>query len=111
MIKVKISKKNNKIYAFDISGHAEYDEYGKDIVCSAISVLVINTVNSIQKFTDATLVIDEYNKKTGNIKFKLDIEKGIYSSEVEVLLKSLELGLNSIKEQYGNQYIDIEEVQ
>ena len=35
-----------------MSGHAGYDDIGKDIVCAAVSVLVINTLNSIERFTD-----------------------------------------------------------
>ena len=32
---------------FLCSGHAGYDDYGKDIVCASVSVLVINTINSL----------------------------------------------------------------
>ena len=37
---------------FDVSGHAGYSEAGSDIVCAAVSALVINAVNSIEKFTE-----------------------------------------------------------
>ena len=30
-----------------IKGHALYDDYGKDIVCSAVSSIVITTINGI----------------------------------------------------------------
>jgi len=30
-----------------IKGHALYDDYGKDIVCSAVSSIIITTVNGI----------------------------------------------------------------
>ncbi|MGE5456678.1 MAG: ribosomal-processing cysteine protease Prp [Ignavibacteriales bacterium] len=49
MIKVKINKDNDKIIAIDITGHSNYDEYGKDIVCAAVSSIVITTVNAIMK--------------------------------------------------------------
>ena len=42
MISVKILK--NKI---EIKGHALYDDYGKDIVCSAVSSIVTTTINGI----------------------------------------------------------------
>ena len=35
MIKVNIIKKNNDIEKIIMTGHAEYADYGKDIVCSA----------------------------------------------------------------------------
>ena len=42
MISVKVSDKK-----ISILGHAMFDEYGKDIVCSACSSIVTTTVNGI----------------------------------------------------------------
>ncbi len=41
---IKVVKKGNHI---DIKGHALFDKYGKDIVCAAVSSIVITTVNGI----------------------------------------------------------------
>ena len=52
MINVSIYKNaDNLITGFKLSGHAQYSEYGTDIVCAAVSALVINTINSIEQFT------------------------------------------------------------
>ena len=40
MIKVLVAKKDNVINEITLNGHACYDEYGKDIVCAAVSTLV-----------------------------------------------------------------------
>ncbi len=47
MITVKVIKENSKYKKISILGHALYDDYGKDIVCSACSSIVITTVNGI----------------------------------------------------------------
>lgn len=47
MIKVSIVKENSKYKKISILGHAMYDDYGKDIVCSAASSIVTTTVNGI----------------------------------------------------------------
>ena len=47
MIKVNIIKEKSKYKKITILGHAMYDDYGKDIVCSACSSIVITTVNGI----------------------------------------------------------------
>lgn len=47
MIKVSVTKKNQQIQEVSIQGHAMYDDFGKDIVCAAISSCVITTVNGI----------------------------------------------------------------
>ena len=70
MIKVTVYKTVNHDYAgLDVLGHAGYSEAGSDVVCAAVSVLVINTLNSIERFTSdkISLVSDE---ETGMIEFR-----------------------------------------
>ncbi|MDO5393677.1 MAG: ribosomal-processing cysteine protease Prp [Mycoplasmatota bacterium] len=47
MIKVKVETKNSHYIKISILGHAMYDDYGKDIVCSAASSIAITTINGI----------------------------------------------------------------
>lgn len=47
MIKVEVVKENNLYKKVSIIGHAMYDDYGKDIVCSAVSSIVTTTINGI----------------------------------------------------------------
>ena len=47
MIKVKVLKENDFYKEIIITGHANYDSYGKDIVCSSVSSIVVTTVNAI----------------------------------------------------------------
>ncbi len=72
MIKVKYN--NNKIV---ISGHANYAETGKDIVCASVSSVIYTTVNGIKninensiKFTDTNdvMTIDVISKDSVTIK-------------------------------------------
>lgn len=55
MIKVKVDYNNNYIKEIKITGHAGYDEYGKDIVCASVSSIVITSVNLILKMDDKAL--------------------------------------------------------
>ena len=60
MIKVVVEK--NEI---EVSGHANYDEYGKDIVCAAASATMLCTANAIISLDDKAIeVIQEKNKQT-----------------------------------------------
>lgn len=47
MINVSITKDNVKYKRIVVSGHALYDDYGKDIVCSAVSSITTTTINGI----------------------------------------------------------------
>ncbi len=73
-------------------GHAGFAQFGKDIVCAAVSALVINTVNSIDEFTNDDFK-GESNEKDGYILFVLTEP---CSSESKLLMKSLELGIKDI---------------
>ena len=47
MIKVNVKKEKDFYQKITIVGHALYDDYGKDIVCSACSSIVTTTVNGV----------------------------------------------------------------
>lgn len=50
MIRVRIKrKKNGNISSFQMSGHAEFAEYGQDIVCAGASAVSFGTVNAIMQ--------------------------------------------------------------
>ena len=66
MIKVKLVKDNNKIKRVIITGHANYDDFGKDIVCASVSATVITSVNASLSIDSDSLI---YNEDSG-----LDIE-------------------------------------
>ena len=102
MIKAIFYSKDNKIFGFKISGHAEYGCCGKDVVCAGVPALVINTVNSIEEFTEDSVVTEE--SKDGLVRFKII---GNVSPQSKLLLKSLRLGLCSIYEEYGDKYIQV----
>lgn len=55
MMTVNIEKESSKYKKIKILGHAMYDDYGKDIVCSAASSIVITTVNGILTLNKGSL--------------------------------------------------------
>lgn len=63
MIKVKV--KPNSV---SIVGHADYDDYGKDIVCSSVSSIVTTTVNAILIFDKKTI---DYKVSEGSVKIDI----------------------------------------
>lgn len=94
------------ITGFRLSGHALYSEYGKDIVCAAVSALVINTINSIEKFTSDKFSLKE-DEDEGFIEFHMALP---VSSSSNLLLSSLALGLEQIAREYPDKYIKISRV-
>ena len=77
MIKVKLTKNNNYYKRIIITGHANYDDFGKDIVCASASAIVITSIN-------ACLRINKESIKYKEEKDKLTID--IISKDKDVLL-------------------------
>lgn len=103
MITVTITKHNDLITGFELSGHAGWAEEGSDIVCAAVSALAINTVNSIEKFTEDAYVCEEPDEENGFLSFSIENP----SENASLILNSLELGLQSVAESYGKEFLEI----
>lgn len=107
MIKISLHYNNQgDLWRFVLDGHAGYADHGQDIVCAAVSMIVINTINSIDSFTEEPSLLSQ-DEEEGYIDCTFrDIKVNKGSQEAILLLKSMVLGLRSIKEQYG-EYIQI----
>jgi len=103
MTKISIVKSNGKYKGFECHGHAGYAEEGEDIICAAISMLTINTINSIETLTDDEIEVsaDEMN---GDMSCYFVNSPSEFS---DILMKSLELGLTSVASQYGEQFVTV----
>ena len=83
MIKVLRSKKN-----ISITGHAMYDDLGKDIVCSAVSSVVITSLNGILSINPSAIIYN--NSKDGleiEIKSFDDITLKLIDNMMELIIK------------------------
>ena len=58
MIKIKVTKNN-----ISILGHANYDDYGKDIVCAAVSSITLCSVEAIASFDNEAIDIKQTKDK------------------------------------------------
>ena len=59
MLKIIIKKQDNKYKKINLLGHTEYGDYGKDIVCSSASWIMITTVNAIMMFDKSYITYEE----------------------------------------------------
>ena len=56
---IKVIVENNKI---EISGHANFDDYGKDIVCASVSSIVITTINACIEIDEDSIYYEDNEK-------------------------------------------------
>ena len=104
MIHVTIfQNKYKECVGFQTEGHAEYANPGQDIVCAAASILVINTINAIEAFTedDASLISED---EMGMISYHLNHP----SKDAQLLLNTMILGLEQmVDDDNYAEYIDL----
>ena len=80
-------------YGFMISGHADYDEYGYDIVCAGISSLTQSIAIALNKYSKAEV---KYTKSG------LVVDIGKKDEISKILLDTLRMGLLEIEKEYPN---------
>jgi len=86
MIRVKVKRDQEQIKEITITGHANYDEYGRDIVCSSVSSIVITTVNGISKLNPKYLeIVEEKNKMIIQIKEEDEIGMELIQNMISLL--------------------------
>ena len=100
MIKAHFKRENNNIVKIEISGHAMYDEYKKDIVCAGVSSSLITSVNAILSFDKDAIKFTEGNN------FSLENLKK--DNITNTLLENLYRTLKEIEKNYKNN-IEIKE--
>ncbi|MCD7765962.1 MAG: ribosomal-processing cysteine protease Prp [Lachnospiraceae bacterium] len=103
MITITVWKADSQYRGFSFDGHADYASCGEDIVCAAVSVLALNTANSIEALTDQ--IFEQEIASDGGY-LKMIFPEGA-NEKTSLLMDSLVLGLKSIQEEYGYDYVNL----
>ncbi|MHA0857075.1 ribosomal-processing cysteine protease Prp [Paenibacillus sp. CMAA1364] len=108
MIIVRIFRNHSGLIdRFKVVGHADYANVGEDIVCAGVSAVTVGTVNSIEALTGIVLDCEMHNGFLSGI---LPVHQDrSTNSNMQLLMESMIVMLNSIADSYG-EYIQIEEV-
>ena len=89
--------KKGRIYGYTVIDHGATD------LCAAVSLLALNTANSIEALTDEPFNC-EYDPEGGFLQVELpEVKKGHESPEANLLLEAMALGLYSVKENYSSE--------
>ncbi len=103
---------NGHIIEYEVSGHSGFDDYGRDILCAAISVLSQTTILALEKVcnisqNDMKFCVDE---KTGYLKVSLSetLTKNQRES-ANIVLETMIVGMEDLASQYPKHMNLIEE--
>ena len=98
MIYVEFYKnKKGFLKGFSFKGHAEFEEYGKDIVCAAVSCAVRFCCNGLTEIAKKKVLIKE---EEGKISLKVSNEE-VEGEIVQIFLKALKLEIELIEKNYS----------
>ncbi len=104
MVRIALTREGNYYKSMEMSGHANFDEYGRDIVCAAASVLGFTFVNYITEVLsiraqDYKLEVEE-NEESSYLYMELlnDYKK----DDIQNGFKFFEIGIIGLIESYKN---------
>ncbi|MDQ7983185.1 MAG: ribosomal-processing cysteine protease Prp [Spiroplasma sp.] len=99
MVKVNLYYQQDKIVKLEVSGHANFDQVGKDIVCAGISAVIFGTLNALDNLIskNEVKIIEAKNKIT------IDILK--VTDDNQMILQTMFWQLKTISSQYTKNII------
>ena len=107
MTRCEFFTENDRINGFSISGHSDFDEPGKDIVCAAISAVVTMAEATINDVCGAKAKI---RVKEADARITLTLPASCDEEEsVQAVLAGMLLTLCSLRDDYPD-YIEVLEV-
>lgn len=108
MIRIEIKREpDNRITAIRASGHAEYAEYGYDIVCAAVTAVITTAMAALE---DLLQIKHRRILQDGDVGFILDDQVKLSpeaSQRCKLVLDTCELGLRQIEYSYGNEFLEL----
>lgn len=96
MIKIIFYVQGSNYVGLDCTGHADYAEYGSDIVCASISTLAGSLALGLKKVLNLKI---DYKVNEKNAKLELRLPKGISDEDMkkaQVLFKTTYLSMEDV---------------
>lgn len=104
MIQITVQEQaSGRINSFEMSGHADYEEHGKDLVCAAASAVSFGAVNAIITLTGITPAIQQ-GEDGGYLKVVLPETE--YDHDQQVIMRAMIVSMQTIEQDYA-QFIKI----
>jgi uncharacterized protein len=108
MITITIERSEaGRIRRFYVSGHAKYNDPGKDIVCAGVSAITVGAVNAVEKLTG---LVPEAEMREGWLAAEAPYsEDQRLDGQAQLLLEGMIVALESIADEYA-KYVKIKEL-
>lgn len=106
MTKFKVYRNHNgQIVKYVVKGHAGYDDYGKDIVCAAVSVLAQTGINALESICKIDV---KYKEADGYLSVAIPENlNSLVRQNAEIILQTVIVGIQGIIDSYP-EYVTLE---
>ena len=95
MIKVKFFTKHSKLCGFEVSGHSDLSDAGRDILCAAVSSAAYMTANTLEEVLKLNI-----NAEVNDGYMKIEVTE--LTDEAENILKGFRLHISALAKDYRN---------
>lgn len=100
MIHVRIIKEpTGRISVFEMDGHANFAEYGQDLVCAGASAVSFGAVNAIMQLTNIEPAIEQ-GEDGGYLRVEFPVTE--QDAQVQLLLQAMIISLQTIELDYAD---------
>ena len=99
MIKALYEANDRKYASLEVSGHAEFDESGKDLICASVSSIMFGFMNALDELHENV----EIRQSTNKIAIINKSESDVVQDYFELVM----MQLKTIEESYGD-FIKVE---
>lgn len=100
MINIKFENKDD-MYKLSVSGHAGYDEKGKDIVCAAVSILFYTLCETLSNMDEALKDVTEIHFDDGEGEITVRAKEE-YIGNVSLIFFTIMNGFSLLQEEYSD---------
>src|SRR5690242_15701563 len=84
---------------FSVRGHANAAEYGEDIICAAVSVLVTTSINSAEHLLGVHIADDE-QVAPGEVVCDIPSMQGTDDEKLQLLFEAMVFGIQQVADLY-----------
>ena len=100
MIRAVYEVKDGNYVSLNVSGHAEYGEYGKDLVCASVSSIMFGFMNALDALDEEKIGIEQLENE-------IVITNHTNLAVVDDYFELVIMQLKTIEESYGD-FIKVE---
>ncbi|AIG25595.1 ribosomal-processing cysteine protease Prp [Brevibacillus laterosporus] len=109
MVKVEVIRSQTGIAEIAMTGHANAGKYGEDIVCSAVSAIILGNLNAVHLLLGLKPDVEMNTEEGGFLKWRLSsLHDPALEEKQQLLAESTVVALLAISQNYGT-YISVQD--